>query len=260
MTFDPRRSELLHELSRETAPSDGPAAARARRERTVAHLRGLQARAAVRREMHTSWRNRWLVAAALLIPSGALGASLLSWSPFVRSTRVEPIVSPATNVASHRPRRTPVADRGADPAIEVAATIAAAGPSTGALEARFASPAPSGVPTRPAHDGAATKPSRESSTLADENRLMLSALAAARSGENGRAVHLFTELLTRHPGSPLAQNAEVERFRALLRGGDEQSAARHARAYLDRYPNGMAADEARRVASSGRDSRDARPL
>ncbi|HVW27008.1 MAG TPA: outer membrane protein assembly factor BamD [Polyangiaceae bacterium] len=276
MSSDPRPSALLRELANEEPPAEGFAPARARRERTVAHLRGLQARAAVRREISTSFRNRLLVAAALLIPSAALGASLLPWSPFVRAARVERSPAPAASAAEQHPRRT--ADRARRTAIApaVADTASPAEATSAAPEATDApapqpepapspseskdAPAPQREPSRAPlgekHRGA---PSRvqDSSTLADENRLMQTALAAARDGQNGRAVRLFSEFLERHPASPLAQNAQVERFRALLRSGDGRSAARAASAYLNQYPNGMAADEARRVVARARDVQNA---
>jgi hypothetical protein len=248
MSSDPRFSELLRELADDAPPADGVAMARARRARTVAHLRGLQARATVRREIRTSWRNRLLVAAALLIPSAALGASLLPWSPFVRTARVEPAPDPGASAVAPRARQTSKRLRGTAPS-------AAVGESAPALEPAPATPemppvlapqkeAPTSLPAASHPASVVSDPS----TLADENRLMQAALGARRDGQNARAVQLLTELLTRHPRSPLAQNAEVERFRALLRSGDEQSAARQARTYLNQYPNGMAADEAQKLA------------
>jgi TolA-binding protein len=249
MSSDPRFSELMRELAEDAPPAEGQAQARARRSRTVAHLRGLQARSAVRREMSASWRNRLLVAAALLIPSGALGASLLPWSPFVHTSQIEPAAAPAASTVAQGVRRPSKRVRTA--------------PSTAVAEAMTSEQAaatPEAAPPAPQPPAEATAKSsipshspnvvRDTSTLAEENRLMQAALAARRAGQNARAVQLLTELLTSHPGSPLAQNAEVERFRALLRSGDQQSAARQANAYLSQYPNGMAADEARKLAGS----------
>src|SRR5262249_6392678 len=71
-----------------------------------------------------------------------------------------------------------------------------------------------------------------------------------RSPEGGRALVFLTELLPRSPASPLAQNAQVERFRALARSGAAAPAAAEARRYLNAHPNGMASDEARSLASA----------
>ena len=78
---------------------------------------------------------------------------------------------------------------------------------------------------------------------------MLAAMSARRTGDDAGAIRILTDLLTRHPTSPLAQNATVERFRALKRLGDEQAASQTARRYLKDYPVGMASDEARRLAT-----------
>ena len=94
-------------------------------------------------------------------------------------------------------------------------------------------------------DGAVGAASR--SSLAAENALMQAAMGAVRDGDDTRAAALFGDFLSRYPRSPLAQNAEVERFRCLERLGDERAAARLARRYLGEHPNGMAESEARRV-------------
>jgi outer membrane protein assembly factor BamD (BamD/ComL family) len=78
---------------------------------------------------------------------------------------------------------------------------------------------------------------------------MLAAMAAKRAGDEARSVELFTDLLARHPTSPLAQNAMIERFRALKRSGNKEAAAQAALRYLHDYPAGMASDEARGVAA-----------
>jgi hypothetical protein len=94
------------------------------------------------------------------------------------------------------------------------------------------------------------------STLAAENELYRSAVAAVRGGEDARAVGLLDTFLSRFPRSPLAQNAAVERFRALVRAGRHDGAARAADQYLSAYPGGFAREEATRVAGrtgSGRE-------
>jgi hypothetical protein len=46
----------------------------------------------------------------------------------------------------------------------------------------------------------------------------------------------------------LAQEAQVEEFRALERQGRRGAATELARSYISRYPNGFAVEEARRLA------------
>ncbi|HEX4340215.1 MAG TPA: FecR domain-containing protein [Polyangiaceae bacterium] len=85
------------------------------------------------------------------------------------------------------------------------------------------------------------------STLAAENELYRRAVASVRGGDDGHAVGMLDAFLGRFPRSPLAQNAEVERLRALGRLGRHDAAARAAERYLTNYPHGFASDEARRL-------------
>ncbi len=86
------------------------------------------------------------------------------------------------------------------------------------------------------------------SSLAEENRIFQAAMDAKRRGDDMRVVAGLSELLAKYPGSPLAPNARVERFRALNRMGDTTAAAREARKYLAENPDGFARDEARGAA------------
>jgi outer membrane protein assembly factor BamD (BamD/ComL family) len=88
--------------------------------------------------------------------------------------------------------------------------------------------------------------------LAAQNRLFADAMKARARGDLGGAVRLLDRLLRRYPGSVLAEDARVERFRALARLGDHRGAAAAARAYLLAYPGGFAHDEARELAGGGR--------
>ncbi|HEY1536371.1 MAG TPA: hypothetical protein VGF76_20265, partial [Polyangiaceae bacterium] len=89
------------------------------------------------------------------------------------------------------------------------------------------------------------------STLAEENRLYAQALTHAGAGELSPALTDLATLIERYPGSPLAQNARVERFRLLQQSGNGSAAAQEARRYLSEYPNGFARSEARRLALLG---------
>lgn len=87
-----------------------------------------------------------------------------------------------------------------------------------------------------------------SSTLQQENRLFRRAVDARNRGDDAKAVQFFEQLLAKYPASALAQEAKVERFRALKRLGRDRDAARQARRYLIDHGNGFATDEARDVA------------
>jgi hypothetical protein len=108
--------------------------------------------------------------------------------------------------------------------------------------------------TAPSHRGHAQahSPGRDdgsnSSTLGDENRLLASAIAAAKSGNYGDAVDTLDDLLRRYPTSPVAPEAHVQRFRILEQSGNVAAAAREARTYLALYPEGSAREEAKRLA------------
>jgi outer membrane protein assembly factor BamD (BamD/ComL family) len=78
-----------------------------------------------------------------------------------------------------------------------------------------------------------------------ENELYAAASRAARDGNESLAIGDLDTLLTRYPNSPLAQNARVDRFRALMRSGRSEEASTQARRYLADYPNGFARDEAK---------------
>lgn len=100
-----------------------------------------------------------------------------------------------------------------------------------------ASPARSAGPTTAPQNGAASQ-------LAEQNRLLQSALDARKSGDPTRALAVLDELLTRFPKSPLAQAARVERFRCLEQAGKHAAAAAEAQKYLADYPDGFARAEA----------------
>jgi ferric-dicitrate binding protein FerR (iron transport regulator) len=88
-------------------------------------------------------------------------------------------------------------------------------------------------------------PTVELSTLAQENDLYQAASRAAREGNDSLTIADLNSLLLHYPNSPLAQNARVDRFRALNRSGRVEEAVAQARRYLADYPNGFARDEAK---------------
>ena len=104
--------------------------------------------------------------------------------------------------------------------------------------------APKAAPHPSHHEEAAAPKSR----LGEENQLLSSAIAASRSGDYAGAVATLNDLLRRFPSTTLAQEAHVERFRALAHSGDNAAAAREARQYLALYPDGFAREEAKALA------------
>jgi TolA-binding protein len=69
------------------------------------------------------------------------------------------------------------------------------------------------------------------------------AVAARRAGRSSDALTAYERLLSRYPNGPLAESASAGRLR-LLAKLDTARARSEARAYLSRYPRGMARAEA----------------
>jgi len=123
------------------------------------------------------------------------------------------------------------------------------------------SPAPSGplaaAPPQPAplttELGAGAKPG-STSTLASENALLADAMRLRREQRSDRALVSLDELLSRHPGSPLAEVTRVERLRALADTGDRSRLVREAESYLADYPQGLARAEVERMLEAARRS------
>jgi hypothetical protein len=122
-----------------------------------------------------------------------------------------------------------------------------AGDAWPAPESHAVAPVPAPAPAKSVA-AATSRPRPDPSTLDDQNRLLQRALASRRQGDDAHALVELDALLTRYPGSPLAQEARVEKFRALERMGQHAKAVGEARRYLADYPNGFAADEAKALA------------
>jgi hypothetical protein len=84
-------------------------------------------------------------------------------------------------------------------------------------------------------------------TLGEENALFQAAVDGRNRGDDATVVDRLGQLLNRHPSSPLAGEARVERMRAYARSGKTEAATREARRYLAEYPDGFARDEAKRL-------------
>jgi hypothetical protein len=90
---------------------------------------------------------------------------------------------------------------------------------------------------------AAVAPGATASTLAEQNDLLTSAVAARRRGDAHAALAALDRFLVLYPASPLAEGAAAERMR-LLHSVAPSRAVVAARDYLARYPNGFARTEA----------------
>lgn len=99
----------------------------------------------------------------------------------------------------------------------------------------------------------------EASSLGEENRMFSQAVEARNRGDDRSAVELFGALLGKFPGGKLAEEARIERMRALTRLGDATRAAAEARRYLARHASGFARDEARSTALGDSSARRSSP-
>jgi hypothetical protein len=253
--------EALREMRLPVVPVDDADVVEARRHRTVSHLQALQARVVVRRQIMGSWRKRLLVAAAVFVPSVALAATWVTLkAPFSerREDGAAESRSPSTESAPSPAKRATAIPFESLPQFESPPQEEGQKEAhgTGAVVREPSGPvkASSHASTSPLRAfAAAGTGARDSdgSTLAAENALMQAAMAAVREGDDTRAVGLLGGLLSRYPKSPLSQNAQVERFRAMARLGEGRAAARLARLYLGEHPDGMARDEARRMGVEG---------
>ncbi len=84
------------------------------------------------------------------------------------------------------------------------------------------------------------------STLAVQNDLFASALAAKRRGDVRAELATLDRFLGMFPASPLAETAVVERMRLLQTTAPDRAAAA-ARDYLARYPSGFARADAEAI-------------
>lgn len=101
-----------------------------------------------------------------------------------------------------------------------------------------AGPPPASAPTAP-------DPAAEVPGLTVQNELFQQAVRASRQGDDALALHHLQSLLDRHPGSVLAADARVRKFRTLARLGRAAEARAAAEDYLAHHPSGFAAAEAR---------------
>lgn len=100
-------------------------------------------------------------------------------------------------------------------------------------------------------------PNEPQSTLAQENQLFKAAAEATRTGDVEGALTRLDRLLSDNPASPLAQTAQVRKFRLLAAAGRTEEARREAERYLTLYPTGFAVSEAQAVKNGARNAKPA---
>jgi ferric-dicitrate binding protein FerR (iron transport regulator) len=114
--------------------------------------------------------------------------------------------------------------------------------------AQGAAQATSPMPKHEAHSATAAPvtEAERASALTAQNDLFAEGVARGRQGDTGGALRAYQELMSRFPGSALAENAMVERMRLLA---TTAQGATEARRYLARYPHGFAVGEAKKLSA-----------
>jgi hypothetical protein len=224
---------LFDEMANEVAPTELAGAEARRRQRAIGGMRAMHRSLTEERarEPHRRRRYIWIGAAAAMALAGTALAAARGALPFSFSSQ-HPALTPAVRIDSKPPSQI----------------IGSAPPVVVQAEAT-----PSSSPVLPTPAPAASAPPRveaksaltQTAELEEVNRLFVEAKRARREHRDADALNRLQQLLTKHPGSVLAHEASVERFRTLARLGRTEEAQRYARAYLARYPTGFAADEAR---------------
>lgn len=110
---------------------------------------------------------------------------------------------------------------------------------------------PQATNNRPATVDAPPPPPLPASELAEQNRVFEEALGAKRRGDAPGAIAGFERFAAKYPKSALVESAMAERMR-LLASTDEERAQDAAKQYLERWPDGFAASEAKAIRARAR--------
>jgi TolA-binding protein len=90
----------------------------------------------------------------------------------------------------------------------------------------------------------------QAATTGTPNHDFARAMAAFGAGDYGQAERLFQDFERRHPDDARQEDSTFLRAVACARRGDTAGARATARQYLERYPHGLRAPEAERLAES----------
>jgi ferric-dicitrate binding protein FerR (iron transport regulator) len=117
-------------------------------------------------------------------------------------------------------------------------------------ELEVAAPAPA-VSTLPVTAPRVAPSSRSGSVrgVTPESDMFAAAMTAFRAGDFRRAEHLFEKFLELTPGDPLVEDAHFLRAVARSRSGDADGAAKLAKEYLRKFPDGLRRREAEKIAT-----------
>jgi TolA-binding protein len=162
-------------------------------------------------------------------PSAPVAGALTLQAPFTSEAPSTPAAEPTSNPTAAPPAAAP-----SEPS--VAKSVA----KSPAKAQRTALPETQPALDVPAAEGAAT--------AGTHNDDFARAMAAFGAGNYGQAERLFQDFERRHPGDTRREDSMFLRAVARARRGDAAGARAAARQYLDRYPHGLRAPEAERLA------------
>jgi hypothetical protein len=227
---------LLRGLGQSTLSPHAPGDEQAREERMAARI-DAQVQELSRRRVGSRRIGFALLAAAVVVLSLGGGLRYLDWGPSPLTIEQEPLA------VGKEPKVVPVPSA-APPQLPALPEPRAVAPTTRAGAPSMPEPAVMPAPN--------AGPSEPQSTLAYENKLFKEAAEATRTGDVQGALTRLDRLLVDNPASPLAQTAQVRKFRLLAAAGRSEEARREAERYLTLYPTGFAVSEAEAVKSGAK--------
>jgi len=185
---------------------------------------------------------RWPAAAAAASGAGGPGPAVTA-EPSGVTTNDAP---PSSALAA--PPTAPAA-WSASPASSTAVAALPSAPAA-APSAATSAPAPPAASTVAAAPAAVTAPSASSSAADGAGVRFGQAVQSYRAGDYGEAERRFTAFVRDYPGDSRAEDAMFLVADGRARRGDERGAKAAALEYLRRYPDGLRAPAARRLAGA----------
>jgi hypothetical protein len=235
----PELGRLLRALGEQQTPTLSDERTREREARIVERI---DAELAILvRARRTARRSYVALAAAAIVLLGAGAVALRAPPRAVVIQREQPPPLPVRVSKPEPPRSAAIASAANEP------------PRRRRVEPPRIEPKPEAA-LRPEPEPTAVSSDAANSTLARENQLFREAADATRRGDLERALSGFDDLVRNHATSPLAQTALVRRFRLLAKVGRAEEARRDAQRYLEAFPNGFAAGEARALSAGSLDA------
>ncbi len=175
-----------------------------------------------------------------LLVAGALAAPLAVAAVYWGAPKEKASSAPSANAALVVDGTKPeAASRAAQPTAPDAAPADAskdAAPEVAASKPELADAAGDPVSTRAADAVSARTKEAAASALAEENKLLLEARSALRSGGGAAALRSLSVLDRRHPRGALLQERELLRIQALRASGSRSEASKLSARFLERWP------------------------